>query len=87
MRYATTLLLSLALLTSGAGSSRAAGGADSISAGDLREWLLNIICYLLEKGPVLKDGETLGMTAEQKIRIRHCKSSFGHPGQILRLEP
>lgn len=55
--------------------------------GELREWLLNIVCYLLEKGPVLKDGETLGMTAEQKIRIRHCKSSFGHPGQILRLEP
>jgi hypothetical protein len=36
---------------------------------------------------VLKDGETLGITAEQKIRIRHCPSSFGRPGDVIRLEP
>ncbi len=55
--------------------------------GDLREWLLNIMYYLLENGPVLKDGETIGMSAEQHIRIRHCPSSFGHPGTVIRLEP
>lgn len=55
--------------------------------GELREWLLNIMYYLLENGPVLKHGETIGMTAEQKIRIRHCASSFGHSGKVIRLEP
>jgi hypothetical protein len=55
--------------------------------GELREWLLNIMYYLLENGPVLKHGETIGMSEEQKIRIRHCPSSFGHPGKVIRLEP
>jgi hypothetical protein len=55
--------------------------------GELREWLLNIMYYLLENGPVLKHGETIGMTAEQQIRIQHCPSSFGHPGKVIRLEP
>ncbi len=54
---------------------------------ELREWLLDIMYYLLEKGPVLKHGETIGMTAEQQIRIRHCPSQFGHPGTVICLEP
>ncbi|HEV3146172.1 MAG TPA: DUF4261 domain-containing protein [Gemmataceae bacterium] len=55
--------------------------------GELREWLLNIMYYLLENGPVLKHGETIGMSAEHKIRVRHAPSSFGHPGKVIRLEP
>lgn len=55
--------------------------------GELREWLLSIMYYLLENGPVLKHGQTIGMTAEQQIRIRHCASCFGHPGKVIRLEP
>lgn len=55
--------------------------------GELREWMLNIMYYLLEKGPVLKHGQTIGMTAEQKIRIQHAASVFGHPGKVIRLEP
>jgi hypothetical protein len=55
--------------------------------GELREWVLTIMYYLLENGPVLEHGQTIGMTAEQKIRIRHCPSSFGHPGKVIRLEP
>ena len=55
--------------------------------GELREWLLEIICYLLANGPVLLDGQTIGMSAGQQIRIRHCPSIFGHAGQVIRLEP
>jgi hypothetical protein len=55
--------------------------------GELREWLLNIMYYLLENGPVLKHGQTIGLSAEQQIRIQHCASSFGHPGKVIRLEP
>jgi hypothetical protein len=36
---------------------------------------------------VLLDGQTIGTSAEQKIGIRHCPSSFGHPGTVIRLEP
>ena len=58
-----------------------------MEVGELREWMLNIMYYLLEKGPVLKHGQTIGMSAEQQIRIRHCASSFGHSGKVIRLEP
>lgn len=51
----------------------------------LREWAQNIIYYLLEKGPVLKDGDTIGITAEQQIKIRHLPSQFGRPDNVLRM--
>jgi hypothetical protein len=54
--------------------------------GELREWLINIMYYVLEKGPVLKHGQTIGMTADHQLKIRHTKSSFGHVGQVIRLE-
>src|SRR5689334_4311590 len=44
--------------------------------GDLREWLMNIVLYVVQNGPVLKHGQTIGMSAEQKIKIRHAPSSF-----------
>lgn len=59
----------------------------NMGPGELREWVLNIMYYVLKNGPVLKHGETIGMSAEQRIRIRHCASSFGHPGDVIRLEP
>jgi hypothetical protein len=55
--------------------------------GELRDWTVNIAYYLLENGPVLGHGHTIGMTAEQKIRISHMPSLFGHPGKVLRMEP
>jgi len=58
-----------------------------MAPGDLREWLLNVMYDLLKNGPVLKDGQTIGMSAEHKLRIRHVPSSFGHPGKVIRLEP
>jgi hypothetical protein len=58
-----------------------------MGAGELREWLLSLMYYLLQNGPVLKHGQTIGMTAEQQIRIRHGPSSFGHPGTVIRLDP
>jgi uncharacterized protein DUF4261 len=31
-------------------------------------------CYILANGPVVKDGETMGLTAEQRITVRHVRS-------------
>ncbi|MFO0959695.1 MAG: DUF4261 domain-containing protein [Isosphaeraceae bacterium] len=55
--------------------------------GELRDWAVNITYYLLEKGPILLDGQTVGVSAEHQVRIRHTESSFGHPGKVIRLEP
>jgi Domain of unknown function (DUF4261) len=55
--------------------------------GEFREWLLEIVCDPLENGPVLMDGRTIGTSTQQQIRIRHCPSSFGHPGNVIRLQP
>src|SRR5215510_15934960 len=30
--------------------------------------------YILSNGPVVKDGETMGLTAEQRIKVRHVRS-------------
>lgn len=53
--------------------------------GELRDWTVNIISYLLENGPILKDGQTIGVSADQQIPIRYTRSKFGHPGEIIRL--
>lgn len=54
--------------------------------GELREWSVNIACYFLENFDRIKDGDTIGMSARQKIRIRHARSSFGNEGTVMRLE-
>jgi hypothetical protein len=55
--------------------------------GELREWVVGIAYYVLDQGPLLKHGDTIGMTAEQKVRVRHAKSMFHRSGLVLRMEP
>jgi hypothetical protein len=31
-------------------------------------------CYILANGPVVSDGETFGLSAEQRIKVRHIRS-------------
>ncbi len=51
--------------------------------GELREWVFDIVYYLLENGPVLNDGDTIGASEEQRILIRHRPSQFGHEGNVI----
>lgn len=53
--------------------------------GELREWVLDIASYLLENGPVLNDGDTIGTTGAPLIFVRHGPSQFGHEGEVIRL--
>lgn len=55
------------------------------SPGELREWLVNIVMYLIEKGPVLLDGQTIGPDKDSEMRIRHLPSLYGSPGTTIRL--
>jgi len=51
--------------------------------GELREWAVNITYYLIDKGPVLKHGQTIGATAEQQLKIRHQPSQFGKNETVI----
>ena len=51
---------------------------------ELRQWGMNISYYLIEHGPVLKDRDTIGATADAMFRIRHVPSSHGAKGLVMR---
>jgi len=56
----------------------------AMEPGELRQWGMNISYYLIENGPVLKDGNTIGATEEAMFRIRHVPSSHGAQGLVMR---
>ena len=55
------------------------------SPGELRERLLSLAGYVIENGPVIRDGDTVGEDAVERIRVVYSKSSFGHKGKVMRL--
>lgn len=53
---------------------------------ELHDWGAMLTNHQLQNGPVFKDGETIGTTAEPEFRIRHRPSQFGHSETILAIE-
>lgn len=53
--------------------------------GDLRERLYALAGYLLEHGPIINDGDTIGEDQHEKIRVVYSDSTFGHDQQVMRL--
>ncbi|MEW4563055.1 DUF4261 domain-containing protein [Bremerella sp. JC770] len=53
---------------------------------DLCERFYGLADYLLENGPVIEDGHTIGDNAQEKIRISFESSPFGHECPIMRLK-
>lgn len=45
-----------------------------------------LIYYVLEHGPVIKDKDTVGENANERIRVMYKESLYGHEGQVMRLE-
>jgi hypothetical protein len=58
----------------------------SESPAQLRERLSSIAAYLLEKGPVIRDRDTVGGNEKERIRVVYSKSAFGHRDQVMRLD-
>ena len=54
--------------------------------GDLRERLMDLAGYLIENGPVIEDGHTVGRDENERILVSHTDSAFGHEGQVMRLD-
>lgn len=60
--------------------------SSSLPPDDLWQMASNIATYLIENGPVIKDGDTVGGDEHQRILARHAPSMVGRPGPVLRLE-
>lgn len=55
------------------------------SPSELRKRFEGISGYLLEHGLVIQDGDTLGESATEKIRVLFSPSSFGNKDQVMQL--
>lgn len=53
--------------------------------GELRERFLALAGYVVENGPVIRDGDTVGEDAEERIRVIYSDSLYGHEGKVMRL--
>jgi hypothetical protein len=54
--------------------------------GELRERFYGLGNYLIENGPVINDGDTIGEDENERIRVVYAPSKFGHEGKVMRLE-
>lgn len=52
---------------------------------ELKKRFESVADYLLENGLVIKDGDTIGESASEKISILHSTSAFGAKGTVMRL--
>lgn len=52
---------------------------------DLRERFTGLASYLLENGPVINDGDTIGQDENERIRVVYSPSKFGHKDQVMRM--
>jgi hypothetical protein len=53
---------------------------------ELRGRFEGLIHYLLENGPVIKNGDTIGEDENERIKAVYSPSAFGHEGQVMRLD-
>ncbi len=56
------------------------------SPGELRERFEGLIMYLLENGPIIQDGNTIGEDANERIKVVYSNSEFGHESKVMRLD-
>lgn len=57
----------------------------SVDYNGIRDFVLNIVVYVLDSNVVLRDGETIGFTAEQKLPITKSKG-LALDGETLKIE-
>lgn len=52
----------------------------------LFDLVLGMTQYLITKGPVIKDGDTIGQSPKLGIRVRHAESYWNAPEKVYRIE-
>jgi hypothetical protein len=55
------------------------------SPNELRDRFLALAGYVVENGPVINDGDTVGEDASERIGVVYSDSAFGHDGKVMRL--
>jgi hypothetical protein len=58
----------------------------SMQPAELRQWAMNIVTYLMDPKTNVKNGDTIGISAQQQLRVRHVPSQFPERGTVMRLE-
>jgi hypothetical protein len=53
---------------------------------ELFDLVLGATQYLIAKGPVIKDGDTIGQSPKQRIRVRHAESYWNAGEKVYRIE-
>jgi hypothetical protein len=51
----------------------------------LHSRLLGVARYLVEHGPIIQEGDAIGDSAEERIRVAFGHSHFGNKGAVMRL--
>lgn len=51
----------------------------------LHSRLTGVARYLVEHGPIIQEGDAIGQSAEERIRVAFGHSSFGNKGTVMRL--
>jgi hypothetical protein len=54
--------------------------------GELRERFMNLAGYVLENGPVIQDGNSVGADADEKIYVNYSPSEVGLEGDVMMLD-
>lgn len=54
--------------------------------GELRQRFEGLIFYLIEHGPVIRDGDTIGESAAERIKVTYSPSAFGNREKVMRLD-
>jgi hypothetical protein len=57
-----------------------------LSFDEIMERVLGLATYLINTGPVINDGETMGLTATDKVLVRHRPSIFPQRGKVYQLQ-
>lgn len=53
---------------------------------ELRDRLIGLADYLLENGPVIRDGDTVGESANERIKVVYSDSEFGNEEKVMQLD-
>jgi len=53
---------------------------------ELMGWIYDLATYIVDRGQVINHGETVGQTAEERIPVRHARSSFDRKQTVMRIE-
>lgn len=53
--------------------------------GELFEFCQNLVTYVIQRGAPIPDGDSVGRTAEEKLKIRHARSMWERDGLVMNL--